>query len=62
MITGRKCFKCEKELDGDLFMLGLDRPHVNLWFHRDCFEGIDDLLKYLISKTDEIRQEMPIYV
>jgi hypothetical protein len=63
MVKGKKCFVCEKDLDefGGVFMLGLDRPYVNLWFHRVCFDEIDDLLGYLTSKIEEIRKELPIY-
>ena len=36
------CFFCSKEIDdsSEKFMLGLDKPYVNLWFHRDCWRKI----------------------
>jgi hypothetical protein len=61
LLKNRKCFDCKKELKefGGVFMLGLDRPYVNLWFHRACLDKVDDLLTYLNEKIDEIEQEMP---
>ena len=64
MIPDKDCIVCGKhlkELDG-VFMLGLDRPYVNLWFHRVCFNLIEpDLLAFLNSKLEEISKEIPIY-
>lgn len=59
----KRCFACEKEIENpeDVFMLGLDRPYVNLWFHRVCLDKIDDLLDYLASNINKIEKELPIY-
>jgi hypothetical protein len=61
MKNGKKCFVCTELLGGfeGVFMLGLDRPYVNLWFHRECLENLDNLQEYLNSKIDEIYKEIP---
>jgi hypothetical protein len=64
MIYDENCFICGEKLTefGGVYMLGLDRPYVNLWFHRDCFNNIEeDLLMYLNTKIDKIRKEIPNY-
>lgn len=64
MLKNKKCFMCEKDLKefGGVFMLGLDRPYVNLWFHRACFDSVEsNLLEYLNTKIEEIRKEIPNY-
>lgn len=63
MFENKKCFVCKKKLNSfeGVFMLGLDRPYVNLWFHKVCFNEIDNLLSYLKSKTEEISKEIPKY-
>ena len=58
----KKCFKCGKKIKEDnRFMLGLDKPYVNLWFHKACFDKIDNLMEYLNTKIDEIYKEIPNY-
>jgi hypothetical protein len=55
---------CGEKLEefGGVFMLGLDRPYVNLWFHRACFDSVEDnLLEYLNTKIAEISKEIPNY-
>lgn len=63
LYDNKKCFVCEENLDEieEIFMLGLDRPYVNLWFHKVCLNEIDDLLAYLETKIDKIEKEIPIY-
>ena len=64
MIHAKKCFLCQKELEefGGVFMLGLDRPYVNLWFHRTCFDSIEgNLLEYLNTEIDRLCKEIPNY-
>ena len=65
MIGGKKCFLCRKDLNefGGVFMLGLDRPYVNLWFHRECFDTVEpNLLEYLNAEIDRLYKEIPNYV
>ena len=51
----KECFKCEKEIEKEQFMYGIDRPYVNLWFHRKCFEEIEDTMKeYLIANYSRL--------
>lgn len=49
-----KCFECGKEIDGLKSILPLDRPYVNLPFHRDCYTSIDDELEYVTEHYDRI--------
>ncbi len=41
------CIVCRKELrlEDDKFMLALDRPYLNLWVHKSCWNQIKDNLK-----------------
>ena len=51
------CFYCNKPTLGgskttDRYMLGIDIPYVNLWFHKLCFENIKmDILAYLTENV-----------
>ena len=55
------CFYCDliiSEADNK-FMYGLDRPYINLWFHKDCFKILgncswDEFISYFISNLDRI--------
>jgi hypothetical protein len=51
------CFKCEraiKEKD-PMFMYAIDIPYVNLWFHKKCFEEIENTTEeYLLSNYDKL--------
>ena len=49
-----KCFECDKEIDGLRSFLPLDRPYVNLPFHRDCYNSLDSELKYVTKNYDRI--------
>lgn len=49
-----KCFKCEKEIIGLKSILPLDRPYVNLPFHRDCYNELEDELEYVTENYDRI--------
>lgn len=49
-----KCFKCEKEIEGLKSILPLDRPYVNLPFHRDCYNELEDELGYVTENYDRI--------
>jgi hypothetical protein len=51
------CFKCEKPIkeDDPIFMYAIEIPYVNLWFHRDCFEKIENTTEeYLLSNYDKL--------
>jgi hypothetical protein len=70
MLKDKKCFKCQKDLHakdkefGGVFMLGLDRPYVNLWFHRSCINSFDNdstLFEYLNAEIDRLYKEIPNY-
>lgn len=60
-LENKKCFVCGEKLEEDIFMLGLDRPYVNLWFHLECLNKLDDLEAYLNTKKDKISKEIPIF-
>lgn len=49
-----KCFKCEKQIEGLKSILPLDKPYVNLPFHRDCYNDLDDELEYVTKNYDRI--------
>jgi len=52
----RKCFHCKQEIQKDdpKTIRALDRPYVNLWFHRSCLSAIDFEDGYLVGKLDKI--------
>ena len=31
------CFHCKKEIEQERMMIALDRPYLNLFFHRECY-------------------------
>lgn len=51
----RKCLHCQvnkKILDSDLwFMVAIDKPYANLWFHRECYKlyNREELVDFLIK-------------
>ena len=51
-----KCFKCGKEIDGLKSILPLDRPYVNLFMHRDCYNSIENELDYVTENYDRIME------
>jgi hypothetical protein len=50
------CFYCDKEIEDRPMMVGIDRPYVNLYFHKpDCWEIVDrDLNTYLALNLEKI--------
>lgn len=48
-----ECFFCQAPIEEDdkKFYLGIEKPYVNVLFHRECFKSmsIDDLLTFLKS-------------
>ncbi len=51
-----KCFECDKKIDGLRSFLPLDKPYVNLPFHRDCYTDIEDELAYVTEHYERIMQ------
>jgi hypothetical protein len=49
-----RCFKCGKEIDGLRSFLPLDRPYVNLPFHRKCYKSLDDEMEFCTQNYDRI--------
>jgi hypothetical protein len=49
-----RCFKCEKEIEDLKSFLALDKPYVNLPFHRECYISLDDEMKYVTENYDRI--------
>ena len=47
------CFYCNKLIVGEYYLLGLDIPYVNLWFHKECFKLVlPKLLLYLTENAE----------
>lgn len=46
----------------DAYMIGLDRPYINLWFHRKCKNKIKDMQKYLIKSKKTWIKQVPEYI
>ena len=55
MTNYNTCPKCSQEIleTDEKFMLGIDRPYYNIWFHRNCFKSIPygEELKLLLLNT-----------
>lgn len=60
-----RCFYCDKEIsttknsDGRVqetryIMVALDRPYGNLFFHRPCFDSMDNMEVYLTQNMDDV--------
>lgn len=43
------CPVCDKQIIiGDKkYMVALEKPYMNLYFHSDCYEGIDNLYEFI---------------
>jgi hypothetical protein len=54
----RVCFHCEEEIKNDepRFMCGLDKPYINLWFHRSCISQAGVTTEYVIEKSERLEK------
>lgn len=53
----KTCFYCDEDIttEQSKFMLGIERPYVNLWFHRACYALVrGDLEAYLILNLKKV--------
>ena len=54
------CFKCfcegkKKPIGREYFMYPLERPYMNLFFHKDCYQQIKgEILIYLPQNNDNM--------
>jgi hypothetical protein len=51
------CFYCGEIIkkEDKKFMLGIEKPYCNIWFHRACFILVnEDLPKYLQENASKI--------
>lgn len=49
------CFKCDKKIlvADSRFMVAIEKPYGNLWFHRSCYNEIkDNLEQYLLTNIE----------
>jgi len=53
---GLICFKCNKEIlkEDKRIMIPIERPYLNLYMHRDCYNEIEEIVKYLNSNYERI--------
>ncbi len=50
-----ECFYCNKKIgESKYFLLGLDIPYINLYFHLSCYQEIDDIETYLKLNAERI--------
>ena len=50
VLKDKICPVCDEEIkeDDKKFMLGIDKPYINVWFHRACYKSVEsDLLLFL---------------
>jgi hypothetical protein len=53
------CFSCDKEIspDNEKYFLGLDKPYINISFHRNCYKEIQgDINDFLLENLDKISE------
>jgi hypothetical protein len=59
--TERYCLYClskgkskeESEIIlGDYQMVAIERPYINLWFHKECYKNINNILLFLQENKD----------
>ena len=50
------CFYCGKEIDDLRSFMALDKPYVNLPFHRDCYKGLDNEMEYVTTNIERITE------
>lgn len=51
------CFDCDEEMTEGYKMVALDKPYINLFFHKSCLariESEEELIDYLTKKVDKI--------
>lgn len=54
---GLICFDCDKEIEPeqDKFMLALEKPYTNLWFHKSCYNAIkSEIIVYLTENEKKV--------
>jgi len=56
LVKTKYCFHCDKEIFPDemKFMLGIDIPYINLFFHRSCYKSIDNIQDYILERVDKL--------
>ncbi len=55
------CFYCEKIIKEKepIFMYAIDIPYVNLWFHKECYDIIENTTgDYILSNYDKLNEFM----
>lgn len=53
------CFYCEKPIKekDPMFMYAVDMPYMNLWFHKKCYDIIEDTTgEYILSNYDKLNE------
>lgn len=51
----RVCFYCDQDIlpEDSIFMLGIDVPYVNLFFHKDHYALIKDRISVFLTENIE---------
>lgn len=54
------CPVCKKEiqLEEIRYMLGLEKPYMNIFFHMECYKSISDMTEFLKQNIDSIIQNL----
>jgi len=48
------CFECGKTIDDYVYkIIAFDRPHVNLYFHKECYIT-GDIEEYFANKKERV--------
>lgn len=54
------CPVCKKEIQPEeiRYMLGLEKPYMNIFFHMECYKSISDMTEFLKQNIDSIIQNL----
>lgn len=55
----KKCFRClcegkDLEVGDEYFMYPLDRPYVNIFFHRACYKEVEQNIVEFLAQNQKI--------
>ncbi len=50
-----KCPVCQEVIDNhSYYMIALERPYINIYFHIDCYKTITDITEFLKENIEQI--------
>lgn len=54
ILSGAVCPMCLDVVSiDDYYMVALEKPYLNLFFHRDCLKKVEDMFCFLTENVDK---------